>query len=111
MILVIDNYDSFTWNLVQYLEMLGARCEVVLNDALDAEAAMAGMGITLLMPEYFQRELEQGRLIMPFKRTINQDSGYWLAYPEGRRNVPKIKAFRDWIVAEAAGGKPPMVGR
>ena len=41
MILVIDNYDSFTWNLVQYLEMLGARCEVVLNDALDAEAACA----------------------------------------------------------------------
>lgn len=78
---------------------------------LDAEAAMAGMGITLLMPEYFQRELEQGRLIMPFKRTINQDSGYWLAYPEGRRNVPKIRVFRDWIVAEAASGKPPMVGR
>jgi para-aminobenzoate synthetase component II len=41
MILVIDNYDSFTWNLVQYLEMLGARCEVVLNDAIDAEAAVA----------------------------------------------------------------------
>jgi para-aminobenzoate synthetase component 2 len=41
MILVIDNYDSFTFNLVQYLEMLGARCEVVLNDALDAAAAVA----------------------------------------------------------------------
>ena len=41
MILCIDNYDSCTWNLVQYLEMLGARCEVVLNDALDAEAACA----------------------------------------------------------------------
>jgi anthranilate synthase/aminodeoxychorismate synthase-like glutamine amidotransferase len=41
MILVIDNYDSFTFNLVQYLEMLGARCEVFTNDALDAEAACA----------------------------------------------------------------------
>jgi para-aminobenzoate synthetase component 2 len=41
MILVIDNYDSFTFNLVQYLEMLGARCEVFANDALDAEAACA----------------------------------------------------------------------
>jgi anthranilate synthase/aminodeoxychorismate synthase-like glutamine amidotransferase len=41
MILVIDNYDSFTFNLVQYLEMLGARCEVFYNDALDAEAACA----------------------------------------------------------------------
>ena len=34
-IVVIDNYDSFTYNLVQYLETLGARCDVVLNDACD----------------------------------------------------------------------------
>ena len=42
MILVIDNYDSFTYNLVQYLGELGARMEVVRNDALDA-AAIAAM--------------------------------------------------------------------
>ncbi len=34
-IVVIDNYDSFTYNLVQYLETLGATCDVVLNDACD----------------------------------------------------------------------------
>jgi anthranilate synthase component 2 len=33
-ILVIDNYDSFTWNLVQYLGELGATLEVVRNDEL-----------------------------------------------------------------------------
>ena len=37
--LVIDNYDSFTYNLVQYFEVLGASCEVVLNDAIDVEGA------------------------------------------------------------------------
>ena len=36
MILVIDNYDSFTWNLVHYLMELGAEVEVVRNDALTA---------------------------------------------------------------------------
>lgn len=36
-ILVIDNYDSFTYNLVQYVRGLGATCEVVLNDALSAQ--------------------------------------------------------------------------
>jgi anthranilate synthase/aminodeoxychorismate synthase-like glutamine amidotransferase len=36
-LLVIDNYDSFTWNLVQYLGELGAGCEVLRNDALATE--------------------------------------------------------------------------
>jgi anthranilate synthase component 2 len=41
MILVIDNYDSFTYNLVHYLNELGAETEVIRNDALSAEAALA----------------------------------------------------------------------
>ncbi len=41
MILVIDNYDSFTYNLVQYLGELGAQPKVVRNDAVDLEAIVA----------------------------------------------------------------------
>ena len=41
MILVIDNYDSFTYNLVHYLNELGAETQVVRNDALSAEDALA----------------------------------------------------------------------
>jgi hypothetical protein len=41
MLLLIDNYDSFTWNLVHYLGELGAEVKVVRNDALDVQAAMA----------------------------------------------------------------------
>ncbi len=78
---------------------------------LNGEEAMAGRGVALLMPEYFSRELDQGRLVMPFDRLIDEDTGYWLAYPEGRRNVPKIKFFRDWIVAEAARGRLPRNDR
>jgi anthranilate/para-aminobenzoate synthase component II len=37
MILMIDNYDSFTYNLVQYLGELGAEVETVRNDAVDIE--------------------------------------------------------------------------
>jgi anthranilate synthase/aminodeoxychorismate synthase-like glutamine amidotransferase len=40
-ILVIDNYDSFTYNLVQYLGTLGAQPEVVRNDALSVDALAA----------------------------------------------------------------------
>jgi anthranilate synthase component 2 len=45
MILVIDNYDSFTYNLVQYLGELGAEPRVVRNDALDVA------GVAALEPE------------------------------------------------------------
>jgi len=41
MILVIDNYDSFTWNLVHYLMELGAEVEVVRNDAMSAGQALS----------------------------------------------------------------------
>ncbi|EKE43552.1 Anthranilate synthase component II [Oceaniovalibus guishaninsula JLT2003] len=41
MLLLIDNYDSFTWNLVHYLGELGADVDVVRNDALTADEALA----------------------------------------------------------------------
>lgn len=41
MLLLIDNYDSFTWNLVHYLGDLGAEVVVHRNDTLDVEAALA----------------------------------------------------------------------
>jgi anthranilate synthase/aminodeoxychorismate synthase-like glutamine amidotransferase len=41
MILLIDNYDSFTFNLVHFLGDVGARCRVVRNDAITVEAALA----------------------------------------------------------------------
>jgi anthranilate synthase component II len=51
MILVIDNYDSFTWNLVHYLMELGAEVEVVRNDAMSAgQAISSGAQAFLLSP-------------------------------------------------------------
>ena len=41
MILVIDNYDSFTFNLVHYLMELGAEVKVVRNDTITATEAIA----------------------------------------------------------------------
>jgi anthranilate synthase component 2 len=46
MLLMIDNYDSFTFNLVQYLQTLGAEVKVVRNDALSVD------GIAALNPSH-----------------------------------------------------------
>jgi anthranilate synthase component 2 len=51
MILVIDNYDSFTWNLVHYLMELGAEVEVVRNDDMSAgQALLTGADAFLISP-------------------------------------------------------------
>ncbi len=44
-VLVVDNYDSFTWNLVQYLQVLGAEVPVFRNDRITVE------GIRELAPD------------------------------------------------------------
>ena len=46
-ILVVDNYDSFVFNLVQYLQQLGAECTVVRNDAVAAEEAAKYDGVLI----------------------------------------------------------------
>lgn len=77
---------------------------------LAGSAALAGQGVAMLTPAYFRDDLAEGRLVQPFD-LIGRDKGhYCLVYPEARRRSPKIRAFRDWILAtmakekEAAGG-------
>ncbi|MFH9264312.1 aminodeoxychorismate/anthranilate synthase component II [Streptomyces sp. NPDC017546] len=49
-ILVVDNYDSFVFNLVQYLYQLGAECEVLRNDEVTTAHARDGFDGVLLSP-------------------------------------------------------------
>ena len=46
-ILVVDNYDSFVFNLVQYLGQLGAECTVVRNDEVTADEASKYDGVLI----------------------------------------------------------------
>nr|WP_314261465.1 LysR substrate-binding domain-containing protein [uncultured Devosia sp.] len=66
--------------------------------SLLATAAMAGRGVSMLTPAFFKDDIAAGRLIQPFDLLAPAGRGYYLVYPESRRNSPKIKAFRDWIL-------------
>ncbi|MBW8909818.1 transcriptional regulator GcvA [Mesorhizobium sp. RCC_202] len=70
--------------------------------AYEANAAIAGHGVAILTRALFKNELADGRLIQPFDFVGDDGHAYWLVYPTARRNVPKIRAFRDWILAEIA---------
>ena len=73
-VLVIDNYDSFTWNLVHYLQELGAAVEVVRNDAISAGQALSSgaeagrplLGVCLghqAIGQHFGGRVERGGLM------------------------------------------------
>ncbi|HWV20369.1 MAG TPA: LysR substrate-binding domain-containing protein [Devosia sp.] len=65
-------------------------------------AAMAGRGVTMLTPALFRDEIASGRLLQPFKLLAPAGRGYYLVYPESRRNAPKVKLFRDWMLEATA---------
>ena len=67
---------------------------------LEGKAVLAGMGVGILSPVFYQTELAQGQLIQPFDIVGFDDHFYWLVYPEARRNVPKIRVFRDWLLGQ-----------
>ncbi len=70
-----------------------------------AHAAISGHGVAILTPEFFRYELETGRLVQPFDQISQDGMGHWLVYPEARRNVASIRAFRQWILSEAGSGR------
>ena len=81
------------------------------NQANEGHAAMAGQGFALLTPLLWKGDVAGGRLALPFpQRVSTRGWAYWLVYPTERRLVPKIKRFREWLLAEmhrnlAEGGR------
>ncbi|WP_062012547.1 LysR substrate-binding domain-containing protein [Aureimonas sp. AU4] len=66
---------------------------------LEAIAATAGHGVAILTPFFYRDDVAAGRLRQPFALLCPSDRGYWLCYPPGRRNAPKIRLFRDWLLS------------
>lgn len=70
------------------------------SQANEGAAAMAGQGVAMLTPFFWRNDLASGRLVRPFAQLSTRGYGYWLVCPEHRRNVPKIKRFREWLLDE-----------
>jgi LysR family glycine cleavage system transcriptional activator len=48
---------------------------------------------------YVEADIAKGRLVVPFKIALPADAGFYLVSPEARADSPKLKAFREWLVA------------
>ena len=73
----------------------------VNTQQMAAILAVSGSGIALVSPAFVKDDLSSGRLIQLFDVMAKSGSSYYLAYSETRRNTPKIRAFREWILKEA----------
>ncbi|HEY0502614.1 MAG TPA: transcriptional regulator GcvA [Lysobacter sp.] len=71
-------------------------------EQFEVTAAIAGHGIAITSPLFFQAELAAGRLWQPFEPVLRDDRDYWLAYPTARQGSAKIQAFRTWLLEQAA---------
>lgn len=72
------------------------------SQADEGHAAMGGQGFVLLTPAFWWNDIEVGRLVQPFQLTATAGFRYWLVVAPERRNVPKIKRFREWLLEELA---------
>jgi LysR family glycine cleavage system transcriptional activator len=64
------------------------------------EAALAGAGIALARRAVIRRDIEAGRLVIPFEVPMSKDFAFYVVFPEGSAKRPKIKAFRDWALEQ-----------
>lgn len=71
------------------------------SQAFVGTAALDGQGVAILSRALWAQDLAEGRLVQPFEQAAG-DQAFYLVYPESRRNLPKIRVFRDWILEETA---------
>jgi LysR family glycine cleavage system transcriptional activator len=75
----------------------------ILNHAsMLIDAAINGQGIALARTALAAADLINGRLVRPFQTTLPLKNTYWIVCPKATSALPKIAAFRDWLLAEAA---------
>ena len=112
---LLHDYDHDDW--LRWLSMMGisgveARRGPVFDDTnVVFQAAIEGQGVALGDLSLLQNDLESGRLVRPFDLSLPSDWAYYIVYPPGAVQRPKVRAFRDFLLAEAARERDDQVSR
>jgi LysR family glycine cleavage system transcriptional activator len=94
------------WFQAQGIEDTGPARGASFDDSgLLLKAVLTGQGAALLPAAVVADDLAQGRLVQLSDVTWIEDFAYYLVYPEGSHDRPKVAAFRDWLL-EAARNAP-----
>jgi len=71
------------------------------------QAAIDGLGVALSQEALVRDDLASGRLVKPFDIDMPSDYAYYVVTPEAAAERPKVKAFREWLLAEIAASEAP----
>jgi LysR family transcriptional regulator, glycine cleavage system transcriptional activator len=71
------------------------------SSSVAVEAAIAGLGVALVPGTFVEDHIRSGRLTRLFDRSVSSQIDFYIVYPSEQATVPRIAAFRDWILAEA----------
>jgi LysR family transcriptional regulator, glycine cleavage system transcriptional activator len=104
MLLHTSNANSDDWRL--WLTAAGQPADIARQPGITfdmifmtIQAAIDGIGVAMGRTSYVQDDIAKGRLVVPFKIALPADAGFYLVAPEGRREAPKLAAFREWMIA------------
>ena len=97
--------DWTTWT--RWFEAAGVKDPVAHGPVLDRasmliDAAVEGQGIALARTTLAAWDLITRRLVKPIDVSLRLPSTYWIVCPKATSGLPKIAAFRNWLLAEAA---------
>jgi LysR family transcriptional regulator, glycine cleavage system transcriptional activator len=98
-----DRQNWTRWLEAAGLRDTGAVHGPVLNRAsMLIDAAVDGQGIALARTTLAAWDLINGRLVRPFPISLPLNKTYWIVCPKVTAALPKVTAFRNWLLAEAA---------
>jgi LysR family glycine cleavage system transcriptional activator len=103
---LLHSTDRQGWK--QWLDYAGAtnvdctRGPVISQASMAIDAAIDGQGIALARTALAAWDLNSGRLVRPFGPAMPVPFAYWIVCPKAAAGLPKIVAFSEWLLAEAA---------
>ena len=98
--------DRTAWS--EWFNAAGVICPDVLygpilnRASMLIDAAADGQGVALARTTLAAWDLIYGRLVRPFPIAVPLSKSYWIVCPKASANLPKLVAFRDWLVAQAS---------
>lgn len=97
-----DHQEWIEWLIAAGLDSTPGRRGPVIDDPNSlVRAAVEGHGVFLGFPGMMRAEIESGALVAPFSGGEGPHPGYYLVYGEKSLDNPAVRAFRDFVLAEA----------